>query len=161
MRHAFRVFSCATILITLATPLLAQTFEGATGQPPDPARDATLAVLPVPHEIFEAHGIGGSTLTHQRDSLWNGALVGAGLGAMVGVAVGISQDDRCRGCAGFNMPLTYGVVSAGIGAAIGAGVDALFYRRGGDPVRRSSERRTRLFPWLSKEARGIAGSIRF
>ena len=94
----------------------------------------------------------------QRDSLLNGVLVGAGTGAMIGLAFGVSREDACRACAGFNQPLTYGVMFGGIGAAVGAGLDALFHR--GAPSA-PGVRHIRLQPRLSRELRGVSGSIRF
>jgi hypothetical protein len=64
----------------------------------------------------------------QKDSLLNGVLIGAGLGAIVG-ALGGTTMIGCDECAGFNVPLTFGVVGAAAGAGIGAGLDALRHAR--------------------------------
>ena len=60
---------------------------------------------------------------HRKDSLWNGVIIGAGLGALVGTLVSFAVSD-CSECSGFNVPLTFGVLGAGAGAGIGAGIDA-------------------------------------
>ena len=62
-------------------------------------------------------------MQHRKDSLWNGVLIGMGLGALVGALVG-SAVFECSECSGFNVPLTFGVLGAGAGAGIGAGLDA-------------------------------------
>ena len=48
-----------------------------------------------------------AVLSRRRDSLWNGVIVGAGLGALVGIA-GSPLISDCSECAGFNVPLTFG-----------------------------------------------------
>jgi hypothetical protein len=64
----------------------------------------------------------------RKDSLLNGILIGAGLGAIAGAAIGTAAIG-CDQCAGFNVPLTFGVVGAAAGAALGAGLDALIRPR--------------------------------
>jgi len=96
----------------------------------------------------------------RRDSLWNGAVIGAGLGAIAGAVAGTAIVE-CSECAGFNVPLTFGVVGAGIGAAIGAGIDALHHDHSivtGSPTR---TRRVNLFPLVGKRAQALAASVRF
>ena len=90
----------------------------------------------------------------RRDSLWNGVLVGAGLGALVGIA-GSPLISDCSECSGFNVPLTFGVLGAGIGAGVGAGIDAM--RNSNAPHRP----RVQLSPVLSKDTRGLLAWIRF
>jgi hypothetical protein len=157
MQNVLRAVSCASVLIALTTPLLAQTSEEPSLRLRDPARN----VATVLGDNDVAAGGGGAVQTPQRDSLWNGVLVGAGLGAMPGILLGFAQDNRCRGCSGFNAPLTYGVLSAGIGAGIGAGIDALFQRRRTPTARPSHQSQIRLLPRVSKDFRGITGWIGF
>ena len=95
-----------------------------------------------------------TVLSRRRDSLWNGVIVGAGLGALVGIA-GSPLISDCSECAGFNVPLTFGVLGAGIGAAVGAGIDAM--RNTNAPHRPHVQ----LAPVLSKDARGLLALIRF
>ena len=71
-------------------------------------------------------------LSPKRDSLWNGVLIGAGVGAAVG-AISAASDDRGNdddfggGCATLAGPATGAGLAVGalIGAGIGALVDAL------------------------------------
>ena len=140
-----KVLSVLTLLTVLATPVFAQ--------------------VPAAYEHSSAGSIGsfaerpdGQHVSTQRDSLLNGVLIGAGTGAMLGLAFGVSREDACRACAGFNQPLTYGVIFGGVGAAVGAGIDALFYRA---LPSAPSARHIRVRPMLTKEVRGISGSLRF
>ncbi len=57
-----------------------------------------------------------TVLSRRKDSLWNGVIVGAGLGALVGIA-GSPLISDCSECSGFNVPLTFGVLGAGVGPA--------------------------------------------
>ena len=139
-----RVFGVLTLLTVLATPVFAQV-PAAYKQ--SSAGSISLADRPV-----------GQGVSSQHDSLLNGVLVGAGTGAMLGLAFGVSREDACRACAGFNQPLTYGVIFGGVGAAVGAGIDALLYRAVPSAPR---ARPVHLQPMLSSEVRGIAGSLRF
>ncbi len=61
----------------------------------------------------------------RNDSLWNGVLVGAAAGTVLGATVVGPLISDCSECSGFNVPLTFAVVGAGAGAALGAGIDAL------------------------------------
>jgi hypothetical protein len=65
----------------------------------------------------------------RRDSLWNGVLLGAGAGALLGAVGGHALLDCSTCSAGFNVSLTFGVIGAGAGAGIGAGIDALRHTR--------------------------------
>lgn len=103
-----------------------------------------LAFPPVDHQ----------TVRQRKDSLWNGALVGAGLGALVGIA-GSPLISDCSECSGFNVPLTFGVLGAGIGAGVGAGIDAL--RNSKAPHRPHVQ----VSPVVSKDTRGLLAWIRF
>ena len=75
--------------------------------------------LPAPLEVQERPS------GRPRDSVWNGLLIGAGVGAAGGALWGLktcgSNDDECFAIAG-----PVGIISgAGIGAAVGAVADAL------------------------------------
>jgi hypothetical protein len=93
----------------------------------------------------------------RKDSLWNGALIGASLGAIAGFLTSEAIVE-CSECAGFNAPLTFGVLGAGAGAALGAGIDALHSQRAAPPYHSS---RVRLTPLMSHRARGLVAWIRF
>jgi hypothetical protein len=96
----------------------------------------------------------------RHDSKWNGALVGAGLGAVAGALIG-SVVLECSECAGFNVPLTFGVAGAGAGAALGAGIDARLHQR--SPILNLSRGtgRVNLSPVISRRITGVVASIRF
>jgi hypothetical protein len=92
----------------------------------------------------------------RKDSLWNGALIGASLGAIAGV-LSSQAIVECSECAGFNASLTFGVLGAGAGAALGAGLDALHSRRA-SPYQPA---RLRVMPVLSHHSRGLLARVRF
>ena len=137
------------VLMVIATPALGQT---AGLEQSSPAAGA-FSVLERPPNLFATPAQG-----HQRDSLRNGVLVGAGVGAMLGLAFGVSREDACTGCAGFNQPLAYGALFAAVGAGIGAGIDALFEK---SSMAGSKPRRVRVLPLLSRDVRAVSGSVRF
>jgi hypothetical protein len=96
----------------------------------------------------------------RRDSLWNGALVGVGLGAMTGSVIGLVAFDESDSL-GFNAPLTFGVLGAGVGAVIGAGVDALRHDRSTTTGLPDRTPRVNLSPLLGRNVRGMLAWIRF
>lgn len=92
----------------------------------------------------------------RKDPLWNGVVAGAAVGAVIGAFGGHLLLD-CDGCsAGFNVPLTFGVLGAGVGAGIGAGIDA--WR---DSQTTAGGRFPGLAPIFGKARRGLAMWIRF
>jgi hypothetical protein len=93
----------------------------------------------------------------RRDSLWNGVLAGAALGALFGAAGSLAVTD-CSECAGFNVPLTFGVIGAGVGAGLGAGIDALRVRGGASPQRQPH---LQLSPLVGGNRRGLMAWLRF
>ena len=93
----------------------------------------------------------------RRDSLWNGVLIGAGLGALAG-AVGGQAALECSECAGFNVPLTFGVIGAGVGAGIGAGIDALRHSHSAAP---GTYGRVTVMPLLGRGRRAVVAAFRF
>jgi hypothetical protein len=110
-----------------------------------------LSIVPVPAAAQSAPA--------RKDSTWNGALIGAGLGAIGGFLLG-AVIVECSECAGFNVRLTFGVVGAGAGAAIGAGIDARVHQRSrvwAPPPRR----RVRIAPVAGRKVTGVFASIRF
>jgi len=80
------------------------------------SRQSTTALVLTANRIHEVS-------LRRRDSLRNGALIGFGICSVLAVA-GISQDDPPVG-AYFGVVL----VEGGLGAAVGAGIDALFRSR--------------------------------
>ena len=99
----------------------------------------------------------GQSQPQPKDSLWNGVILGAAVGAMVGSFSSLAITD-CSECAGFNVPLTFGVIGAGVGIGIGAGLDALHSKSG---VRLQRHPRVRLSPLVAKEKRGLMAWVRF
>ena len=98
-----------------------------------------------------------ATLSRRRDTLWNGVLVGAGVGALLGV-VGGQALIECSECAGFNVPLTFGVLGAGVGAGVGAGIDALRHTRSPIP---NTPGHVTVTPVLGKGQRAVVALVRF
>jgi hypothetical protein len=132
---------------------------------------SVLALLPSPAAAqgpvlaAAANASPPGTSQPRRDSLWNGVLVGAGLGAVLGGFAG-SAALQCSECAGFNVPLAFGAIGAGAGAAIGAGIDALRHARTrvpgpGAPDRTERRRTLSLSPVLGKDVQAVVGSLRF
>jgi hypothetical protein len=97
------------------------------------------------------------TVSRRRDTLWNGVLVGAGVGALLGALGGQALID-CSECAGFNVPLTFGVLGAGVGAGVGAGIDALRHTRSPIP---NTPGRVTVTPLLGKGQRAVVALVRF
>jgi hypothetical protein len=82
-------------------------------------------VLPRPESLPRLLKARDSASSGRRDSIWNGLLIGAGIGAAGGAIWGLNvcgtTDDECFAIAG-----PAGIITgAGIGAAIGAIADAL------------------------------------
>ena len=95
----------------------------------------------------------------RKDPLWNGMLIGAGLGALIGAFVGDAAFE-CSECTGFNVPLTFGVIGAGAGAVIGAGFDALRHDRTRVPTT-THHRRLTIAPVIGKDMKAMAAFVRF
>ena len=94
----------------------------------------------------------------RKDPLWNGVLIGAGLGAVIG-SFAASAAFECHECTGFNVPLTFGVIGAGAGAAIGAAIDAWRHPRSRTPSPSAHTRRVVVAPVIGKNAGGVVASI--
>jgi hypothetical protein len=89
--------------------------------------------------------------------LWNGAVIGAAIATVPGIVALASDDVECDNCAaGF-------LIAAGMGAAIGVGIDALVK---GDvtvmklPSTRAGNRFT-VVPVVERQRQGVFCSIRF
>jgi hypothetical protein len=96
-----------------------------------------------------------------NDGLANGALIGFGVGAATGLALMVAEDNRdCDPLAWFDCsnPTAGGyavatLVGAGLGAAIGVGVDALIYRQR-EIYRRTGGAQPTITPVLGPGVRG-------
>ena len=87
------------------------------------------------------------------DSVWNGALIGAGVG--IGSAAALDAVFCDNGFGGCDAPWKAYLVLGGIGAGAGAGIDFL--------IGRNDQRRTtlRLAPILAPGRQGVRASLRF
>jgi hypothetical protein len=93
-----------------------------------------------------------SAQTSERDSLWNGTLIG--LGAGVGSAAALDAVFCDNGFGGCDFPWAAYVTLGGIGASAGAGVDFLIGRK-------SDDRQTalRLSPILGRGRKGMLAML--
>ena len=92
----------------------------------------------------------------RRDSLWNGVIIGAAIGAASGAAYVHVFRDSDLGAGAY----AYGaLIFGGFGAAAGLGVDALLGRSPG-PATGASPGVT-LAPRVSRSATGIRGSVQW
>lgn len=138
-----------------ATPARAQRARG------EPETIQPLSVQEARPIRAAAESFNGSVMVSQRrDTLWNGVVIGAGLGAIAGALGGATAID-CSECAGFNVPLTFGVLGAAAGAGIGAAVDALRHARPGPPATTNRRRRVTVAPVIGKHGRALLASVRF
>ena len=151
-----RTIAVACALAFLPAPASAQALPvdgNATLAPTGP-------VVPVDAPDLTGSDNHPPTMQHRKDSLWNGVLIGTGLGALVGALVG-SAVFECSECSGFNVPLTFGVLGAGAGAGIGAGLDAWRQTRSTVTIAPNKNRRFMVSPVLGKDVKGIVALIRF
>ena len=90
--------------------------------------------------------------TSGRDSLWNGALIGAGAGvASVAALDAVFCENGFGGC---DFPWAAAITLGGIGAAAGAGIDFL--------IGRDSNARTvtvRVSPMIGRTRMGVLASV--
>jgi hypothetical protein len=154
MKRIIRVVWLAAVFSMLGRPAGTQTLVPPAR--PDVKPGAALGAVP-----FERRAQSSSQAVPQRrrDSLWNGTLVGAGLGAILGALGGVARLE-CSECAGFNVPLTFGVLGAGAGAAIGAGIDAACHDRS-TAWASGRLRRVAVAPVFDKRARALVAFVRF
>jgi hypothetical protein len=92
------------------------------------------------------------------DSLWNGVLVGAGIGAIPGIYWLIADPNECGGMCPEELALI------GIGAAAGGLIDRLISKkvtvfRSGGPESRGAT--LAVGPWASRDGRGVRVTVRF
>lgn len=109
----------------------------------------------------EARTFAEGTVTEIRrpDPLRNGALTGLGVGVGAGIAIVRAM---CADGPDCGPSLQVGTAAAGIGAAVGAGIDALLNKRGRVLYRsRQQTLSLRLSPLAGKDRQGILVSVRF
>jgi hypothetical protein len=126
---------------------------------PAGAQASRIAPAPVQHDGVATAASGQAVPQGRRDSLWNGTLLGAGLGALSGALGGVAIVE-CSECAGFNVPLTFGVLGAGVGAGIGAAVDAARHQQSASPGR-ARPHRVVVAPAIGPRVRAVIAVVRF
>lgn len=95
--------------------------------------------------------------TQHKDSLWNGTLIGAAAGSIF--LIGMVASDWCSDEASCGGSYAWGVAYMGMGAAAGAGIDAL--RKGQITVYRRSSSAVGVAPVLNPRAQGVLVSVKF
>ena len=157
MLNRMIAFTCVLALLpALATAQSLSIEKGVTSTEKSATPTPAAPVVPVKCPRLAGTDNPPPAKQHRKDSLWNGVIIGAGLGALVGTLVSFAVSD-CSECSGFNVPLTFGVLGAGAGAGIGAGIDAWHQKR---DIPAGSRRRT-ASPVSSKDLRGILARIPF
>jgi hypothetical protein len=143
-------FALAIVPVAAGAQTLAQPEDGHQA----PMRTFAMLKDPAGNILPGVSAAVDQTVQHprRRDSLWNGVIIGAGVGALAGAVSGTAIVD-CSECSGFNVPLTFGVLGAAIGAGLGAGIDA-WHNQGAAPVQ--GTRHVQLAPLVAKEKRGLA-----
>jgi hypothetical protein len=102
--------------------------------------------------VFAALALGERQACAQgRDALLNGAIIGAAVGAGVGVAFTHAVRDSDLG---FSQYAQGALVFGAIGAGVGLGVDALLYRASPDPG--VTPRRVFIAPSIWRHVAGVA-----
>lgn len=120
--------------------------------------DVTIAVRPKGQQPAKEETLPKSliaTVATAPDPVWNGALVGAGVGTGLAMWDYLIDPSEPGNAAVFT-------VAIGLGTAIGAGIDALVNRRG--KVLYAASRHTAsltVSPSLARDRRGVLVSIRF
>jgi hypothetical protein len=102
--------------------------------------------------VANAAAAQSTTPTSSRDSLWNGTLIGLGVG--LGSTAALDAVSCDNGFAGCDFPWAATLTLGGIGAAAGAGIDFLIGRR-------SEGRTTRLWlaPIMGATRWGVVASL--
>lgn len=115
----------------------------------DPSPGARCFVLAC--VVFVALALGeGQADAQGRDALWNGAVIGAAVGAGIGVAVthGLRDSDLV-----FGQYARGALVFAAMGAGVGVGIDALLNRASSGPT--ITPRRVLIAPAVSRDFAGV------
>jgi hypothetical protein len=150
-----RLLALAIPLALVPAPARAQAGPGDLDASRGPFIRAAGAI-----RIAAESSSGSVPVSARRDPLWNGAVIGAGLGAIAG-ALGGATAIECSECAGFNVPLTFGVLGAAAGAGLGAAIDALRHARAVPPTPTDRRRRVTVAPLVGKNQRALVATVRF
>lgn len=97
-------------------------------------------------------------ITRPKDGLANGALIGFGVGAGLGLLGSVGSSDDCGVCPQPAFVITSTLVMGAIGTAIGVGVDALIHHRR-LIYRRDARPQARVAPLVGSGVRGGVISI--
>jgi hypothetical protein len=124
------------------------------------SRDALILVASAgPRQLGEADVV---TISQRRgDSLRNGAIIGAVAGTAYVVTALALLSDSDGGEPIIPAAIAGGVLFAGMGAAAGAGIDALITRRQVIYRQPSNEKRVSVSPLFGHGRRGAAITVRF
>ena len=105
-----------------------------------------------------------ATIALQKDSLWNGAIFGLAIGAAAGVLSADTSKNESPFCGmgiwddcGGDSRAGAMAVNAGLGALVGAGVDALISKRDRYLFRKSAS--ATISPVIGRRTRGVAVSV--
>jgi hypothetical protein len=91
--------------------------------------------------------------------LWNGTLIGLGVGAGAAASLDAIFCDAEGGRCDF--PWRAYLMLGGIGAAAGAGIDLLIARNPSGGAAAAGRTRLRLAPVVGRERKGVLASVRF
>lgn len=163
--HAQEVASSFDQLAVLVKPgdrltVVAATGEEARGRLEKLSRDALILVTPAgPLQLGEAEV---STISQRRgDSLQNGAFIGAAAGAAYFATLVVAFWDTDGGEVFIPSLIAGGVMFAGIGAAAGAGIDAMIAGRQVIYQKRAGRSGVSVSPLFDQGRRGAAVAVRF
>jgi hypothetical protein len=95
------------------------------------------------------------------DSLKNGAIIGAAAGTAYFLTIAALLGQSDGGEVIMSTAVAWGVLSAGMGAAAGVGIDALITRRQVIYQMPAGENRVSVSPLFSHARRGVAVTVRF
>ena len=150
----------ASALVVLPAAAGAQTAAASAAGPQGTAKSTVFADAVAAGAPGLAAATQPSGQQIRKDPLWNGVIIGAGLGAIAGALIGDALLP-CSECSGFDVPLTFGVIGAGAGAGIGAGIDAAWHQRSPIGSQPGRTRRLKVSPVVSKSLKGVVGTIVF
>jgi hypothetical protein len=124
------------------------------------SRDALILVTPAGSRQFSADDV--ARITQRRDdSLRNGAIIGALAGTAYFVTGAVLLSDSDGGGVIVPAAIGWGVMFAGLGAAAGAGIDALVAGKQLIYHKRPARNRVSVSPLFGQGRRGAAVTLRF
>lgn len=144
-------------LITLFSISIATSVSAQTSSTPTPNTEPRLTLDETVWRIDATGREGTQAIAGRSDSLWNGALIGAGVGlaAAIGLCRSMEPWENCRDDVGPMLGI------AAIGAGAGIAIDALFSRRTTVSQARPGAMRLHAGPIVGRRTRGLRLSLRF